>query len=120
MPEQTAVRKPAPASIRTSFTGSVKPDGRPFNAGSCDNDKGVFAMQIGNRSNPSCCANSISRSASASNVTSEAPYIWVAMAMIFFLIGQVTSYKYLNVDFSSVALTTDFANSSAPLPPSAQ
>src|SRR4051812_14880421 len=120
MPEQIAVRNPAPASIRTSLMGSVNPDGRPFKAGSCDNDNGVFAMQMGNPSSPSCCANSISRSASASNDTDEAPYICVAMAWIFFLIGQAVSYKYLNIDGSSVALTTAFANASAPWPPSAQ
>src|SRR6185295_7273719 len=120
MPEQTAVRNPAPASIRTSLIGSVNPDGRPFKAGSCDNDNGVFAMQMGSRSSPTCCANSMSRSAAASNDTPEAPYIWVAMVWTFFLIGQTTSYKCLNVDLSSVALTTAFANASAPWPPSAQ
>src|SRR5437660_1656087 len=120
MPEQTAVRNPAPASSRTSLIGSVNPEGRPFNAGSCDSDNGVLAMQMGSRSSPNCCATSMSRSAPASNDTAEAPYIFVAMVWIFFLIGQATSYKCLNVDVSAVALTTAFANSSAPLPPSAQ
>src|SRR6266852_1537365 len=120
MPEQTAVRNPAPASIRTSLIGNVNPDGRPIIAGSCDSDNGVLAMQMGSRSSPSCCATSMSCSASASNDTAEAPYICVAMVWTFFLIGQATSYKCLNADGSSVALTTAFANSSAPLPPSVQ
>ena len=39
--------KPAPAAIRISSIGIVNPVGRPFNFGSCDSDRGVFAMQIG-------------------------------------------------------------------------
>ena len=53
IPEQIAVRKPAPAAIRSFLIGTVKPDGRPLRAGSCESEKGVLAMQMGKRPNPS-------------------------------------------------------------------
>ena len=38
---------PAPILALASLIGRVKPVGAPFNDGSCDNDKCVFAIQIG-------------------------------------------------------------------------
>ena len=40
-------KKPAPTLALTSRIGRVNPVGAPFREGSCDNDKCVFAIQIG-------------------------------------------------------------------------
>ncbi len=53
IPEQIAVKNPAPANIRSSLIGTVKPVGRPFSVGSWERERGVFAIQIGMSANPS-------------------------------------------------------------------
>src|ERR671918_1144939 len=116
----SATTKPAPTEATRSRTGSVKPVGRPFSAGSWDSDRWLLAMHTGSRSRPRAASTARDRSAAGANATPPAPYRRVAIRAICSRIGVPAGFSGTKDGGRSRAASSALARSSAPAPPRAK